>query len=304
MTRWRRREVAVWTLATVAAAVAVTMLLVQGTVRHVAPDAGQIAFAAVLVALAAAVTRWPGRAPRFAWVYALPAAWAARQMLTGPPEGASYAIVAWVGSGDEAPPSTAAILASVADLPWRPSPDTFGVVAGVVLFVLLLSLGALGLVVLVRDARPGTGSVHVLAVVAAVLTVPIWAITSGWPQDADVAAPHLPWVIATARTAGLALSLVVSLAVIRARGRVPARAAAYFLPAVALTWAAQAGASRYALTDPGTPSPSWVTVLPGTLGDLALLTLVATTWLLAVRGARVALGRYRPPTALEEPLTP
>ena len=157
------------------------------------------------------------------------------------------------------------------------------------------------------DARPTGGTVRPLAVVAAVLTVPLWVPLAsrtslgGLPLSKGPVAPGLDAV----RVAGIVLVLVVGVSVVLARSAVPARAAAYLLPALALTWvwwrAGVHGGSAYVVVSSLDILPTWVDRLPWTVTTVCETALVAILWILTVRGLRVLVARYRPPEALLTP---
>lgn len=171
-----------------------------------------------------------------------------------------------------------------------------------VLTLLLWTVTTLGLIGLVARIRPGPGSVRVLAIVAVVLTVPLWT---------PLLSPPNPWSLTTVeaspgvramRVAALVLVLVIGVAVVLARSRVPARAAGYLLPAAAMTWVVLHTDVRvYTLMSSGQPMPGWADVLPFYVSPLAAAALTVILWILTARGIRALVVRYRPPEALVTP---
>ncbi len=204
---------------------------------------------------------------------------------------------------------------------WLPRPSSFGwfayaplsmvVVDGsattdvalpalVVLLWVLATLGAVWRV-------PDPSRVRVLAVVAMALTVPLWV-----PPAARVASTGALLVtpaldgqgadgpVVAVRTAALLLTVAVGAAVLAAHPPAPARAAAYALPAAALTWVwwQTAGGGRIGAVSVGAATgPSAVDLLPWTVAAVAQTALVLVLWFLAVIGVRQLADRYRPPAA-------
>lgn len=186
----------------------------------------------------------------------------------------------------------------------HPPPDALQValtVAFLVLLTLLWALVAVGLLTLVRG--PDRSSVHTLAVVAALLTVPLWAPPAArWSAAGGPISPvDAPATVDATRLAALTLVLVVAGLVLASRRPVPARATAAVVPAVALSWVwwRTSAGSAYGVAGSSTwLEPSLADRLPWLITPVAQTALVVVLWILAVRGARELLRRYRPPDAL------
>ena len=178
--------------------------------------------------------------------------------------------------------------------------------ADVLLPALVLLLGALattGVVTLVGDESP----VRVLAVVAAALTAPLWALPGVrlTAYGATLSGELIPTEVTVVRTATLLLVLVVGAAVLLARRPAPGRATAYALPAAGLSWVwwqTGAGATVGVALSGGTPRPGFSDLLPWLVTPVAESALVVVLWVLTFLGARVLVARYRPPDGL--PVSP
>lgn len=172
-----------------------------------------------------------------------------------------------------------------------------------VLVLVLWTLAVTGTVTVVGDESP----VRVLTVVAIGLTAPLWLppgprITGfGAALSGDIVTAG----VAAARTASLALVLVVGAAVLLARRPAPARATAYVLPAAGLSWVwwqTGAGARASVALAGGVPEPSFSDLLPWTVTPVAETALVVVLWVLTVLGTRELVTRYRPPDVV--PVSP
>ena len=256
--------------------------------------------------VAIATTRRPQRAARHAWLFVIPASFAGWLWISGAATPFTYVLTASVGDPWPPPRSSAYLITGTPalELPASSVPLSLGA-----LVVLLWTLTALGLVALVRDARPDTGAAHALAVVASVLTLPLWVapLTRHLSTGVlDLSRPTASLLIEAVRTLALALVVAIGAAVVRSRERVPARSSAYALPAVLLTWLAWSAhlgpAQTYTFgAFSSAPLPTWVDVLPWTVSDACAVALVLILWIQATRGARALLSRYRPPEALLTP---
>lgn len=192
---------------------------------------------------------------------------------------------------------------SAADLV-DPPPEALEValtVAFLVLLVLLWALAAVGLVTF--TGRPDRSSVPTLAVVAALLTVPLWVPPGPrWSAaGGPITSVSAPVVIDATRLTALVLVLVVGALVLASRRPVSARAAAYVVPALAISWVwwRTGGGGAYGFAGSSTwPEPSLADRLPWIVTVAAETALVVVLWVLALRGSREVLSRYRPPDAV------
>ncbi|WP_456823593.1 hypothetical protein [Cellulomonas sp. P5_E12] len=178
--------------------------------------------------------------------------------------------------------------------------------ADLLLPTLVLLLGVLattGVVALVGDESP----VRVLAVVAAALTAPLWVVPGirVTAYGASLSGELVTTRVTVVRTAALLLVLVIGSAVLLARRPAPGRATAYAIPAAGLSWVwwqTGAGATVGVALSGGTPGPGFSDLLPWLVTPVAESALVIVLWVLTFLGARVLVGRYRPPDSL--PVSP
>ncbi|WP_034620523.1 hypothetical protein [Cellulomonas sp. URHE0023] len=306
MTRPRPRDGWVIGLCVVSAFVALATVLVYRVQLDQTPGT-VLALTLLVVAGAVAAACRPRRAARHAWLFVVPATLATWLWEVAGPATPSYDVLTVTVTDASSPASTPAIYQS-------PDAAVFGQSTGPVpiftaLVVLLWAVTTVGLVVLVRDARPESGAAHVLAVVAAVLTA---------PQVHQLATRHLLLAgsdvfestgSATAEAVAVALVVGIGAAVVRSHRRVPARSSLYLLPAAMLTWLAWTsglgpepvyGSFAYG----GSVQLTWLDTLPWTAIAAFAACLLVVVWIQAVRGTWSMLVRYRPPPALEEPLVP
>ena len=178
--------------------------------------------------------------------------------------------------------------------------------ADLLLPTLVLLLGVLattGVVALVGDESP----VRVLAVIAAALTAPLWVVPGirVTAYGASLSGELVTTRVTVVRTAALVLVLVIGAAVLLARRPAPGRATAYAMPAAGLSWVwwqTGAGATVGVALSGGTPGPGFSDLLPWLVTPVAESALVIVLWVLTFLGARVLVGRYRPPDSL--PVSP
>lgn len=276
--------------------VAVTPWLTPWPFDGDAQDGVQLTGFAAVAAVAALVVVRRSAAARLAGWFAVPGlllGWGA----WGAPAGAfTYTLVtetvtdgssAVVAAGDlVAPPPEALDIALTA--------------AFVVLLTLLWALAAFGLVTLTR--RPDRSSVPTLAVVATLLTVPLWVPPGPrWSAaGGPVGSAPVPVVIDATRLSALALVLVVGGLVLASRRPVSARAAVYVVPALALSWVwwRTGAGGTYEFAGSSTwLEPSLADRLPWIITSVAETALVMVLWVLTVRGSRELVRRYGPPDA-------
>lgn len=172
--------------------------------------------------------------------------------------------------------------------------------AFLVLLMLLWALAAVGLVTVAR--RPDSSSVRTLAVLAALLTVPLWVPPGPRWSAAGGPMTSVPATVAldATRLTALVLVLVVGGLVLGSRRPVPARAAAYLVPALLLSWVwwhTSAGGSYGVAGSSTWLEPSLADRLPWIVTSVAETALVVVLWVLAARGWHELLRRYRPPDA-------
>jgi hypothetical protein len=155
------------------------------------------------------------------------------------------------------------------------------------LVLLLGVLATTGIVTLLGDESP----VRALAVVAITLTAPLWV-----PPGPRITLAGLPLVgdpvtasVAAVRTVALLLVIVVGVAVLVAGRPAPARATAYVVPALGLTWVwwqTAAGSVVGFAGNSAAPRPTVIDTLPWTVTAVAETLLVTVLWVLAVLGLR------------------
>ena len=164
-------------------------------------------------------------------------------------------------------------------------------------------LATVGLLTVTR--RPGPSATRTLAVVAAVLTVPLWIAPAArmTTTGAAISSLAVPREVAAAQLCSLVLVLVVGAAVVATPEPRPARAATYALPALGLTWTSVQGALAYGHAGFGaTGAPSLGDALPWVVVTVAQALLVGVLWVVTALGARVLFTRYRPPDVV--PVSP
>ncbi|WP_426593221.1 hypothetical protein ACPPVS_15990 [Cellulomonas sp. McL0617] len=297
----RGRDRWVWWLAQAASVVAVAVwALARALDLGANGDGPFLLVVATVVVVASVGVAWrPRRAARFAWLYAVPATLASWAWLSGTNAGPAYFLTVQVGTASALP-----ALPAFDPSPLDNVPGSAGTAVIALLVGLLWTLATFGLVALVRDARPGTGSMHVLAVVASVLSVSLYAGPALRHLHTGLVELYAPAPAGTALAAPAVATLLIATggAVVASRNRVPARAGAYLLPAVALTWlVSTAGVdTSYGFSSSQNAGPTWVDALPWTAARICTVALLLIAWVLAVRGLRALLVRYRPPTAVEE----
>ncbi|WP_456785740.1 hypothetical protein [Cellulomonas sp. P5_C5] len=193
-------------------------------------------------------------------------------------------------------------VASSADLMAPPTDALEAAVAAafLVLLTLLWTLAVVGLVTVAR--RPGSSSVRELAVVAALLTIPLWVPPGPRWSAAGAPIASVPATVAldATRLTALVLVLVVGGLVLASRHPLPARAAAYLVPALLLSWVwwrTSAGGSYGVAGSSTWLEPSLADRLPWLVTSVAETALVVVLWVLTLRGWHELLRRYRPPDA-------
>lgn len=280
-----------------AAFVAVTPWLTPWPFDGEAQDAVQRAGFAAVGAVGALVLLRRATAARLAGWFAVPGLLLGWGAWGAPGGGFTYTLTV------ETFTDSSIAAASSADLV-APPPEALEAAltaAFLVLLTLLWALAAVGLVTVAR--RADSSSVRTLAVVAALLTVPLWVppgprwSAAGGPMTSVPA----PVVIDVARLTALVLVLVVGALVLASRRPVSARAAAYVVPALALSWVwwRTGGGGAYGFAGSSTwLEPSLADRLPWIVTVAAETALVVVLWVLALRGSREVLSRYRPPDAV------
>ncbi|MDQ0375049.1 hypothetical protein [Cellulomonas humilata] len=242
------------------------------------PDTGRTVSLWLVVAVSAVVAWRRASSARLSLLYGIPAL-----TLTGSWWAASTEVwFAYSATGSSAT---------------RPGLGATGITVAVLL-LLLWALTGTGLLATVRAAGAQV-PVRILAVATMVLTLPIWASSLGASQLVLVRTS--PAAHGAVRTASLVLVLVVGALVLADRRPPSVWAAAYVLPAAALTWVGWQSHLAVAYGPAPTTSYSAVALpdlvlLPAVMAPLASVLLVALLWLLAV-GGTAELGRFRPPPA-------
>ncbi|GEK20218.1 hypothetical protein [Cellulomonas xylanilytica] len=245
-------------------------------------DGSQAPSLVLVVALAAVVVRRRPSAARLSLLLGIPA----------------VLLTSWWWSR---PASTAWFAYAPEEAPAPPGHGVIGIVVPVLL-VNLWALAGIGLVATAEDASTRV-PVRVLAVGAAVLTVPIWVSSLGGPY---VLLPTQPTASAAVRTVSLVLVLVIGALVLTDRRRPSPWAAAFVVPATLLTWVGWQSSWAVAYGGGG-GAPSFAAaalpdllLLPAATAPLASVLLVALLACLSVVGTRALtqdLARYVPPPA-------
>jgi hypothetical protein len=274
--RWTRA------LTHLASVLVVAVYWVQRSGSPNPPDRSLLLAVALTILLSAGVEWRPGLTSLFGALAAVPALVVGRLWLYGGPSG-SFGWFAYAPLSSVVYSFPAARSASV---------------GLVVVSVLLWIVSTLGLVGLVARVRPGPGSMRVLAVVATVLTVPLWELLGRRPSPWHLTTSTPDLQIDAVRYGALALVVLVGAGVVASTSRVPARAAAYLAPAAAMTWVLfHVDVTVYELASGGQALPGWIVLLPFYAAPVVAFALTLVLWVLTARGLRQLYVRSRPPAA-------